>query len=250
MKKKVIGIIGGMGSMATLSLFKKFIEFSPSNNDRDYPEIIVHNNSRVPDRTEALLYGGEDAFPELLRSATILENSGADYIVMACVTAHYYIERLQEKLSHARIISVIDETVECIKKNLVNCNNIGILASTGAIKTRLWQDKLANAGINSTILSDRSQHEYFMEAIYGEKGLKSGHTEGVPKGKILLAISMMMDNGADSILGGCSEIPMIVNKKEVPVPFIDCYEELVKGVFTKMNIESTVIVKDLFATKA
>jgi aspartate racemase len=236
--KKIIGILGGMGSMATLSLFKKFVEFSPSNNDRDYPEIIVHNNSRIPDRTQALLHGGTDPFPELLRSASMLENSGTDYIVIACATAHYYTERLQEKLNHAIIVSVIDETVSHIKRNLNQCNNIGILASTGAIKTRIWQDKLEKAGIRCTVLSDHHQREYFMEAIYGDKGLKSGFTEGMPKEKIVNAISMMIANGADSILGGCSEIPMIVTKNEVPVPFVDCFEELVKSVFLKINVDS------------
>ncbi len=86
----ILGILGGMGPLATCEFFKKIIELTPAEKDQDHLHIIIDNNTNIPDRTEYILGKGKDPRIELIRSAIRLESIGADYIAIPCNTAHYF----------------------------------------------------------------------------------------------------------------------------------------------------------------
>ena len=224
-----------MGSFATLYLFKRIIEYAPSNNDRDYLEVFVHNNSRIPDRTAALLDGGANPLPELLRSALALEKSGSDYIVMACVTAHFYSNEISKYLKDAVLISILDATTAYLHNNYPPGLKVGILASTGAIRTGLWQQHLQQIGLESLVLPEDLQQTLIMDAICGEAGLKKGIVSGVSRDKFLSAIRFLEDMGADLILAGCSEVPMVISADDTDLQIIDSIEILINNIYSSIN---------------
>ena len=86
---KTIGIIGGMGPAATADLMMKIISMTAADSDQDHIPMIIDNNTRIPDRTAAILSGGADPVPEMTASAKRLETAGADFIIIGCNTAHY-----------------------------------------------------------------------------------------------------------------------------------------------------------------
>lgn len=215
-----------MGAPATSLFFDSIIKEFPCVNDRDYLEIFVHNNSRIPDRTEAILYQKESPLPEILRSAMIFDSFKVDYIVMACVTSYYYAKTIQEKLRYSTIIDILSTTAEYINLNYKNITKVGILASTGAIKTNLWQSELSKYSIESIILPDKYQEKYIMDTIYGLDGLKSGNLSKKNKNKIISAANQLIEQGSQMILAGCSEIPMIIGSGDVDVAFIDSFKIL------------------------
>jgi aspartate racemase len=217
----VIGIVGGMGSRATVSFFQQLISHSPAVKDQEYMEVLIHNNSRIPDRTEGILYHGNDPFPELLRSIRLLENGGATIIVLACITAHHFYDKLQETLTSAKMFHIVKETADYVCSTNPHLKNIGILATEGTLKTELWQNELFKRGITTVMLPNRHQVEYFNNVVYGRKGIKTGFLNSELKNKLFEGCSKLIDMGAEAIIGGCSELPLVISNEDVHVPYID-----------------------------
>lgn len=232
MAKKTLGIIGGMGSTAASFFFDNIIKEFPCKDDRDYIEILLHNNSKIPDRTEAIINKKESPLKEILRSANIFDSLKIDYIVMSCVTSHYYADQIQENLKHSRLINILSTTSEYINLNHKEVKKVGILASTGAIETRMWQDELSKYSIDSIILPKKKQEEYIMNTIYGENGLKEGNVGELNKNKIMKAVDILIDQGSQAILAGCSEIPMILSEKSIDIPYFDAFKILRNKIYS------------------
>src|SRR5690554_1747344 len=91
---KSIGIIGGMGPLATCDLFGKIINNTNARIDQDHIHVYIDNNTEIPDRTAAILYGGKSPVAQLVRSAIKLESMGADALIMPCNTAHYFYDEV------------------------------------------------------------------------------------------------------------------------------------------------------------
>ena len=95
--KKTIGILGGMGPLATADLFRKITLLTDASCDNDHIRVYIDSNARIPDRTAAILSGGTNPVPEMTSALRHLEACGADCIIMPCNTAHYFLPQLQAK---------------------------------------------------------------------------------------------------------------------------------------------------------
>jgi len=226
--KKRLGIIGGMGPVATSYFFSRLVQLTSAKTDQEYIETFIHNNSQVPDRTEGILHGKESPLPQLKRSVALLNDVGVDYIVFACITAHYFIPELQ-KSSKAKIIDGIVETARYIKDRLDHVKKVGILASTGTLKVGIFQNKLGYMGIESILLNDKDQQMYFMDPVYQDWGIKAGNTTGQPMEMMLKGADILLEQGSEAIIAGCTEVPLVVRQRDLPVPLIDTIEIIVKA---------------------
>ena len=113
--KKTIGILGGMGPLATADLFRKIVLMTKAGCDNEHLRIYIDNNANIPDRTGAILQGGKDPVEEMSSALRNLEQCGADCIIMPCNTAHYFLPRLQEQTS-VPFISMLAETAKSCAK--------------------------------------------------------------------------------------------------------------------------------------
>lgn len=222
--KNIIGIVGGMGSHATVSMFEQLIRAAPASKDQEYMELLIHNNSRIPDRTEGLLYKGDDPYPEIYRSAQLLEDCGATIIVLACITAHNYCDRLEQSLQQAKLFHIVKETATFIHSQFPHIKSAGVLATEGTIKSKLWEKELAIHKINTITLPDREQAEYFTNVIYGSQGVKAGFRHNQLKNQLLAGCNELVHRGAEVIIGACSELPLLIAHQDVPVPYIDAIQ--------------------------
>ena len=220
-----LGIIGGMGSVAAAYFFNRLVELTPAKTDQEYVETFVHNNTQIPDRTAGILYGQPSPLPELKRSVEILNRMGADYIVLACMTSHYFIPQMQEH-SKASIVDGIALTAERCRD--LGLKKVGVIASTGAIKLGLFQKRLHQLGIESLVLSDQDQEFYFTEPIYAPWGIKAGVITGQPKDRLRQGAQILIDSGAEAIVAGCSELPLVFKPEEFPVPLVDTIDILLE----------------------
>lgn len=225
MKKHRLGIVGGMGSVAAVYFFRRLVELTPAHTDQDYIETFLHNNTSIPDRTQGILYGGKSPLPELKRSVAILNDMGADFIVFACMTSHYFIPELQ-KSSKAILIDGIAETSTYIRNELCHVRRAGILASTGAVKTGVFQKALKEAGIESLVLDDDDQEKYFMQPIYEPWGIKVGNTGARPRKRLERGAQILVDKGADAVIAGCSELPLVLKQERMSFPLVDTIDVL------------------------
>ena len=93
--KKTIGILGGMGPLATADLLIKITTATDAACDNEHIRVYIDSDAAIPDRTGAILHGGPDPVPEMLSALRNLEKCGADCVIMACNTAHYFLPRLR-----------------------------------------------------------------------------------------------------------------------------------------------------------
>ena len=215
MDEKVIGILGGMGPEATAELFCRIIKATPAKKDQCHLRIIVDNNPKIPDRTAAIVSGGTSPLPEIVKTAKNLEKAGADFIVMPCITAHFFYDDLKNSVG-IPILNMIELTAEAIKRS-PKVRNVGIIATTGTVKSRIYDRALSKIGAN-VIYPPASLQNKVMEAIY-EK-IKAGDKK---KGrKILVNIARhLAQKGSDVIIFGCTETSLALKNVTLPVRAID-----------------------------
>ncbi|MCQ2400520.1 MAG: amino acid racemase [Lachnospiraceae bacterium] len=171
MKKKIIGILGGMGPLATADLFKKIIELTEAAKDQDHVRVIIDSNTNIPDRTAAILHGGADPVPALTESATLLEKAGAGFLIMPCNTAHYFYKNVCEAVS-IPVISIIEETAKRVLE--IGYDTVLILATDGTIQSKVYEKVFDTYGIRS-VYPDPETQKGVMDVIY--KGVKAGITD-------------------------------------------------------------------------
>lgn len=231
MKKiKSIGILGGMGPEATLHLFNLIIKNTPASKDQDHIPVIIYNNPLIPDRTMHIVYNEESPLPLLIEGAQKLERVEADMILIACNTAHYYIKEIEPHIS-IPILDMIALTSQFISgkrdAGITGRIKAGILATTGTINTSLYQRSLLEYDIEPVIPTPREQQELVMEAVYGKKGIKAGFKRA-PKQLIIKAAKLLIERGADVIIAGCTEIPIVLRGSDIEAVLVNSMEVLAK----------------------
>ena len=220
MKEGIIGVLGGMGPEATFDLFQKIIRNTAAVRDQDHLRVLIDNNPKIPDRTPAILGSGENPLPLMVESARNLERAGADFIVMPCVSAHYFIQELRGGIA-IPVISIIEEVAGEVERHLPPIRKVGLIATTGTIRAGLFQDRLREIGVEVLVPLPEDQENSVMSAIYGESGIKAGFTSLENKGKILKASNALIERGALGIIGGCTEVPLVIQQSDMEVPFLD-----------------------------
>jgi len=213
---KTIGILGGMGPSATLHLFKLIIEETPAKKDQEHLKIVIYNNPKVPDRTAFILGKGESPLPYLIEGVDFLNRAGSDIIVMPCNTAHYFYEEIS-KIAKGKFLHLLNETAEEIRGE--NIKEIGILATTGTLKTGLWQ-KAIGEGVRIIYPDEETQENLVMEAIYGERGVKAGFKKK-PKELLVKAGNILIKKGAKAIVAGCTEVSIVMERNPFDVPLFE-----------------------------
>ena len=143
--KKTIGIVGGMGPMATVDLMRKMIELTDAAADQQHAHIITDCNTNIPDRTAAILSGGADPMPELVRSCLALEAAGADVLVMACNTAHYFYDRIAPFI-RVPMLHMPRETAKRAKA--LGSTRCALLATDGTVQSHVYDAPFAAEGID------------------------------------------------------------------------------------------------------
>ena len=228
MPEKIIGILGGMGPEATIDLFYKIIKSTPAEKDQDHLRIIIDNNPKIPDRTAAILGKGKDPLPALQEAARNLEKAGADFIIIPCNTAHYFLPLIQESVK-IPILNMIEEAAKETQQRIPQIKKVGLLASIGIYKTEIYHQHFKKFNIEVTSPEEKDKEEV-MKAIYA---VKAGNlSEGIKK-SILKIAQKSIDKGAEAIISGCTEIPLILKEGDVSVPIIDPTQILAKAAVQK-----------------
>ena len=218
---KIIGIIGGMGPAATIDLYKKIVENTPAEKDQEHIHVIIDSYPQIEDRTEYILYGGKNPAPRLIESAKRLESAGADALIMPCNTAHYFAKDIEKEVN-IPLIHIVKCSAEAVKNNYPKTKKIGLIATTGTIKAGVYGNILKEYGFETITLPEKIENN-IMDCIY--KGVKAGKTEEY---SILFqqCIDEIADLGADLLIAGCTEIPLLMPYVKTKLPAIDATYEL------------------------
>ena len=207
-----VGVVGGVGPAATVDFIDKIVRNTAARRDQEHIKLVVEQNPQIPDRTENLLSDGTDPTIALYSTCKKLEAADADIIAIPCNTAHAFVERIQPHLS-IPIVNMLFETVEHIKRSFADCKLIGLLATSGTIKSRVYHDVVSKAGFELLVPDDEHQ-KMVMNAIYGPKGVKAGFTEGECVDDLLCALTSLVERGAEVVILGCTELPLLLMQNQ------------------------------------
>src|SRR5690625_3318759 len=169
-KTKVLGIIGGVGPLATMFIGEKIVRLTDAEKDQDHVNMIITNNTNIPDRTAYILGKSSDnPVPVIISDANKLKGAGAEVLIIPCNTAHSFYDKIQSSID-LPLINMIHETAEYARHS--GSQKIGILATTGTITTEIYQKESTGMGMNPIIPNEKVQ-EIVMSLIYydGNAGL-------------------------------------------------------------------------------
>ncbi len=220
--KKTLGIIGGMGPLATCDLMEKIIALTKAGKDQDNIHIVVDCNTNIPDRTAAIVGQGESPVPQLVRSGIKLQGMGADVLVMSCNTAHYFYEELLPYFD-VPLLHMVRETGKFLRQQSIK--KAGLLATDGTINSGVYEKALAKEGID-IIIPDKEEQKIVMDVIY--KGIKGGKA-GYHSGEFRRVLENLLDRGAQRLVLGCTELPIAMQKYQFSYPHIDPTEVLAQA---------------------
>lgn len=207
--RQTIGIIGGMGPMAACDLFRKVTEVEAAATDQEHLRVCVDSNTEIPDRTEAILRGGENPLPQLVRSAVLLEGMGAGVLIMGCNTAHYYYDDI---LPHIRVpfLNMLDESARAAAEAGIRA--VGLLATDGTIESGVYERSFTRCGLSMLVPSPALQ-ERLMRLIYDE--IKAGVPHPATD-SLTDAAEELRARGAETIVLGCTELPLVADACAFP----------------------------------
>ncbi len=233
-KEKTIGILGGMGPKATLDCFAKIIKSTPAKTDQEHLRVIVDSNPKVPDRTAAIIAEGESPVPILVAGCRSLQQAGADFIIMPCVSAHFFLDEIQQQIA-LPILSIFDVVSQAIISDHPQIKTVGLMGTTGTINGGLFQKRLAADGIE-TIVADESHQSKVMEAIYDIKNSLPARSRAQITSDLVDAAERLISNGARGIVAGCTEIPLALKQRHLSVPYFDALTILARAAILKAGL--------------
>lgn len=221
---KTIGILGGMGPLATADLFRKLTCLTDASCDNEHIRVFIDSNAQIPDRTAAILSGGEDPVPQMASALHSLERCGAQCVIMPCNTAHYFLPRLQA-MTDLPFISMLEATAKACAEQFPG-KTAAILATRGTLATGLYEQALAAQGV-SCLLPDEQERDMLMHLIYDV--VKASRPLAPEQNVWQTLLARLRARGAAYFILGCTELPLVADTLPQAGPFVDPTAELAKA---------------------
>jgi len=213
--QKIAGVMGGMGPDATVDFMSRVIALTASGNDQDHVHMIVDQDPGIPNRQRAIREGTTDVTAALGAMAMRLETAGADFLVMVCNTAHVFLDDVYARTT-IPFISIIDESVAAIDRIRAAAKQVGVMATDGCLDTGVYQDAIASSG-RDALVPQGPEREQLMRLI---TAIKAGEQGDEIRTAMQAAANTLVEQGADIIIAGCTEIPIVFEGENCAVPVV------------------------------
>lgn len=225
----MLGIIGGLGPMATAYFMELIISMTDAATDQEHIRMLVCNYPDVPDRTKYILGNStESPLPYIEETGAFLRDAGATCLAIPCITAHYFHDELEEYLG-MRVEHIIRETVAYLKVRGIN--KVGIMATDGTVQSGLFQAELKKNSMEAVLL-DAYHQKMVMDLIYED--VKAGRPI---RFELFEAVAMSLkEQGAEVSILGCTELSMIKKNFKLPAGILDAMEVLSMTVVNRFGL--------------
>ena len=222
---KIVGILGGMGPAATIDFMARMLAVTGAGSDQEHVRMIVDQNPQVPDRNAAVAGTGPSPAPVLAQMARGLVRAGADVLAMPCNAAHAFAGAVRAAVD-VPFVDMIAATADAVMAAVPDVRRVGVLGSTGCLDAGLYQTALAARGVEA-IVPEGAVRDRFMELLYR---IKAGETGPEMRAAMTEVADMLLRDGAEVIMAGCTEVPLVLSEDEVPVPLVNSTDALVAAV--------------------
>lgn len=218
---RVAGVLGGMGPDATVDFMSKVLSLTPAEKDQDHVRMLVNQNPAIPDRRVDTDERRAEVQEILAEMALGLEAAGADFLVMPCNTAHDFLGLVRKKIT-IPFVHIVSETVKAIREVEPDTARVGVLAIDTCLNANLYQTAIHAAGMKVLLLSAGEQAA-MMQLIFrikrGDQGVEVVH-------EMVNLANSLIQQGADVIVAGCTEIPLVISAGRLTVPLISSTDVL------------------------
>ncbi len=218
---RTLGVIGGLGPMATAYFMQMVIEMTKADKDQDHIDMIVYHCPSIPDRTNYIMGKSiEDPGIPMISAGKKLTAAGAELIAVPCVTAGYFYDRMSEKI-RVPIINIAEETADYLTSQ--NVETVGVMATDGTLKSGLFQKSFYKRGIRMVLPGESGQSDV-MHLIY--QNIKAAKPAEM---NLFERVSdELREKGSQVIILGCTELSMIEKEGNIGAGYLDAMRVLAK----------------------
>ncbi len=208
----MIGVLGGMGPLATVDFFNKVLLATPATGDADHVPLLIQSDPRIPPRPAAILGSARSPLPELLAGRDRLIAAGATALAMPCNTAHYWYADLASGCS-VPFISIVTASIAEVGKLAAPGASIGIIATRATLAARLFDEPLQSAGYKALLPDDTMMDTLVLPGI---DLVKAG--QAAQGGQLIAqAVQTLLSQGAGAVVLACTEIPLALDAFQSPL---------------------------------
>jgi aspartate racemase len=194
-----VGVIGGMGPEATFDFARRLVAATPAERDQEHLHVIVDCDPSVPDRSDAIIAGGEDPSPWLAAMARRLQVAGAELLVMPCNSAHYFAAAITSSVS----IPLVDwPGVAAEAARAAGARRVGLLATAGTVECKIYHAALKERQLVA-MAPGAAEQQGLTHAI---KAVKREGSNPLALRLTREAVAKLAEAGADYILLACTEL--------------------------------------------
>lgn len=221
----LLGVLGGMGPLATIDFLQKLLAATPAAMDQDHVPVLTSSIPQVPDRTAAFRGEGDSPLPAMIESGKRLVGAGASLIVVPCNTAHLWFEPLRAALN-VPMIHLVDAALEDAAMLVGPAGRLGLLATDATISSGLYVNRRPPGGTSMQWLLPTAG-EMVELVMPGIQAVKAG--DQALGGKLLArAAAALGKRGARAVVLGCTEIPVVLSSSNASLPIIDATDSLAR----------------------
>lgn len=207
----LLGVLGGMGPMATADFFRKLIEETAAERDQDHVPVIIYSVPQMPSRDGAIMRGGESPLPHMLAGIRALKQQRAACVAIPCNTAHYWYDELRRD-SGLPILHIVDAACAELNRRAGVQKRVGLLCTEATIKARIYQDRLSAHGIECLVNPPDEREALVNFAI---DAVKRGHLDDAGHA-VESAAARLLERGVETLILGCTELPVALEAIRSP----------------------------------
>jgi aspartate racemase len=222
---KTIGIIGGMGPLATHDFYRKLIELTPAVEDAQHIPVVMVANTLIPNRIAAWEGRGPSPLPALITAARQCVEAGARVLAMPCNTAHFWFDDMALAVPQARFLHIADEALRACPSSGQAPIKLALTGTHATVAMGLYQSAAARLGMAVQWLDVAAVQADVTAAI---ASVKAGRIEQAAA-EYQRALAVLQSAGAQAVVMGCTELPVISGAVHCELPLIDATDALARA---------------------
>ncbi len=224
-----LGVLGGMGPLATADFLRKLVRKTHAATDQQHIPVLLYGDCTTPDRTASIVAGGPSPLPQLLKGIRFLNQSGVKAICIPCNSAHAWFDDMQAA-SDVPLIHIVRASAGQVRVKNPSARSVGVLSTFGTHRMGIYRNTLAAMGYTVVTPTDEEFDTLISPAIAMNKANKWAEAEA----NYDEATKRLVDRGAEIIILGCTEIPFGMERqyRTNPSKFVDSNDALVEAVLS------------------
>jgi len=222
-----LGVLGGMGPLATADFLRKLVKKTPSATDQGHIPVLLYGDCTIPDRTANIVGAGPSPLPKLLEGIRFLNDNGARAICIPCNSAHCWFDDMQAA-SKVPLLHIVRASAAQVRKKNASAKTVGVMSTFGTHSMGIYRNTLIDMGYSVVTPTDQ---EFETLVTPGIAMMKANDWAGA-ENAYEKAATLISSRGAELIILGCTEIPFGMERqyRNNPSKFVDSNDALVDAV--------------------